>query len=90
MKLDSLTDDDLREWRENSVTSLMRDVLTEAFGAQKRAALQSYWEGNPWPSEDIASLRRMGDMLEDFFEASSDDVRVTMEQFNEYKRYQAD
>lgn len=90
MNLEKLTDDDLGEWKVHPVTEAMRGVISAAYEAQKNAALQAYWAGNPWPPEEIASLRRMGDLLEDFFESSADDVRATMEQFDEYKRYQAD
>lgn len=90
MDLKNLTDEDLDAWRVNPVTEIMQAVILAAYGAQKDAALQAYWGGKPWPPEDIASLRRLSAMWEDFFDSSADDVRTTMEQFDEYKRHQAD
>lgn len=90
MNLDNLTDEELDAWRANPVTETMRAVLSRAYEAQKDAALQAYWGGNPWPQEDLKALRRTRDVVEDFFESSADDVRATMEQFDEYKRHQAD
>lgn len=90
MNLDNLTDEELDAWRANPVTEVMNAVLRRAFDAQKDAAMHAYWGGNPWPQEDLLALRRLEALREDFFESTADDVRAMMEQFDEYKRHQAD
>lgn len=90
MNIEHLTDEDLDAWRVNPVTEMLRELVGLSLSAQKDAALQSYWAGNPWPPERAAAARIVTEMWEDFFDSSADDIRASMEQFDEYKRHQAD
>lgn len=86
MNLKNLTDEDLAAWRASPMTELLKACVERSLEVQKAVALDSYWAGNPWPPEQLAALKRSQAQFEDFFESSAEDLRVVMEQIDDYEQ----
>jgi hypothetical protein len=53
---------------------------------QRQSALEAYWQGNPWPEAELKAFKRYATFVEDFFEASAEDIEAVMEKLDEYER----
>lgn len=51
--------------------------------------MAAYWAGNPRSEADVQAIRKMSEFKEDFFETDFEELKETMEQFDEYERDQA-
>lgn len=74
--------DELAEWRQHPVTTVVRQSIRHHLDQAKEAAISAYWAGQAWPEVERLSLIKQQALWEDLFEASAEDFRATMEQMD--------
>ena len=69
----------LEEWRGHPVTEVLREAMGKVL-TQRKAHLQAlFWAGRTDLDPDRKALLTVEQWVEDFFEASADDVQQMME-----------
>lgn len=83
MKIQKINPDDLVAWQRGPVGEAMREALLEKHGVMKKAALEAYWGGQPWPEVEVRAVQVLGELIEDIFEPTHEDVKAIMEQISD-------
>lgn len=78
MRLSELSPEAWEEWRDGPVTQAVKSALGRVLDRQREAALQAYWNGQPWPEADRLALHRMAAWHDDFFNATHDEITEAM------------
>ena len=69
----------LSEWRDNPVTLALREAMARVLDRRKAALVQSFLSGREDLAADRKAFLAVEQWVEDFFEASAEDVRAVME-----------
>lgn len=69
----------LSEWRDNPVTEVLREAMRRVVNRRRQALVQAFLSGSPVQDSDRKALLQVEQWVEDFFEASAEDVQMIME-----------
>ncbi len=72
----------LAEWKEHPVTEVLMAASRVMQERGKSMILDSYWHGKAYDDADRRALIRAGEMFEDFFDSSAEELRAVMENEN--------